>query len=227
MQRSWNKYGEQSFCFEIIEQNLEMPYRAEREKYWIKYYDSYKNGLNQSEGGEKTSLVVYSKERNEKISKAIKGRKMPQTSGANNPRARRIICLNTKEEYETENSASEKLCVSVASVIRSCKEKITISKNSNLVLSYIEDYNTFSEERIKEIIKHAIDKRKEAKKANIKNRVVCLNTGEIFNSTKDAVKKYGGDYSYLLKCCKGLVQSSGKNEKGEKLYWKFEKDYNQ
>ena len=43
-----NKYGIQHFKIELIEEcnNLE-----EREKYWISFYDSYKNGYNATLGG--------------------------------------------------------------------------------------------------------------------------------------------------------------------------------
>lgn len=44
------KYGIENFTFEIIEQ-CSLNIIDEREKYWIKYYDSYNNGYNRTIGG--------------------------------------------------------------------------------------------------------------------------------------------------------------------------------
>ena len=51
-----NKYGIQHFSIETIEEcdNLE-----QREKYWIKYYDSYKNGYNATLGGDGKAYIDY------------------------------------------------------------------------------------------------------------------------------------------------------------------------
>lgn len=51
LQRSWNKYSEENFEFFIIEKCLDSDSAYEREKYWIDYYDSFKNGYNQNSGG--------------------------------------------------------------------------------------------------------------------------------------------------------------------------------
>ena len=45
------KYGKENFTIETIEQCSDAD-RFERETYWIKYYDSYKNGYNLTLGGE-------------------------------------------------------------------------------------------------------------------------------------------------------------------------------
>ena len=46
---AFDKYGIENFSFETIE---EVKNYNEREKYWIKYYDSFENGYNLTEGGE-------------------------------------------------------------------------------------------------------------------------------------------------------------------------------
>lgn len=52
--KAFNKYGIKNFLFSIIE---ECPKEKldEREIYWIKYYDSYKNGYNMTPGGKYSS----------------------------------------------------------------------------------------------------------------------------------------------------------------------------
>lgn len=50
--RALRKYGKDSFNWEIIE-TVEPEKLNEREKYWISFYDSYKNGYNSTLGGDK------------------------------------------------------------------------------------------------------------------------------------------------------------------------------
>lgn len=49
--RSFRKYGLDAFTFEVIEE-CSVEELANREIYWISYYDSYTNGYNETPGGE-------------------------------------------------------------------------------------------------------------------------------------------------------------------------------
>lgn len=73
LQRAWNKYGESSFLFEILEE-CEASKLGEREKFWIDFYGGYEssNLYNMREGGEVGN--THTKEVREKISKKVKGR---------------------------------------------------------------------------------------------------------------------------------------------------------
>ena len=53
---AFDKYGIDNFSFEVIESQIEN--YNEREKYWIRYYDSFENGYNQTEGGEEPPLNI-------------------------------------------------------------------------------------------------------------------------------------------------------------------------
>ena len=46
-----NKYGKSNFTIEVIEE-VESTNLNDREKYWIRYYDSYNSGYNSTEGGQ-------------------------------------------------------------------------------------------------------------------------------------------------------------------------------
>ena len=51
LSKDLREFGKENFSFEILEEcNIEE--LDEREKYWIKYYDSFHNGYNQTIGGE-------------------------------------------------------------------------------------------------------------------------------------------------------------------------------
>lgn len=50
--RAMRKYGIDNFTFEIIEECSEDDNLNEKERYWIEYYNSFKNGYNETQGGE-------------------------------------------------------------------------------------------------------------------------------------------------------------------------------
>jgi len=59
-----------------------------------------------------------------------------------------------------------------------------------------------------------------------KVKVVCLTTGEIFNSLKEASKKYNMySGSSISQCCKGKLKSTGKFPDGTKLTWMYYDEY--
>lgn len=67
--------------FEIIEECLcgeNKCYLNEREKYWIQYFDSFKNGLNCNEGGHGNLGHVHSEESKKKMSESHKNVKHPE-----------------------------------------------------------------------------------------------------------------------------------------------------
>lgn len=56
--RAINKYGKDKFLIEQIEE-CSFDEAAEREKYWIEYYGSFKNGYNATAGGDGRSYLDY------------------------------------------------------------------------------------------------------------------------------------------------------------------------
>ena len=76
LQRAWNKYGEDSFDFIILEYCVEDEL-DEKEIYWIDHYNAcdYDSGYNNKEGG---SHGKYSEESKRKMSESSKGQKCPE-----------------------------------------------------------------------------------------------------------------------------------------------------
>lgn len=52
LQRSFDKYGEGSFYFEILETNISNDDINQREKHWIKHFEAFTKGFNRTQGGE-------------------------------------------------------------------------------------------------------------------------------------------------------------------------------
>lgn len=56
-------------------------------------------------------------------------------------------------------------------------------------------------------------------------KVVLLNTGEVFNTMKEASITTGAPYTTLCLCCQGIRQHSGTMPNGEKMKWCYLEDY--
>lgn len=61
---------------------------------------------------------------------------------------------------------------------------------------------------------------------NNNKSIICLTTGEIFNSIKEAGVNYKIDGSCISKCCKNKIKYSGRHpETGDKLVWMYYDEY--
>ena len=56
-QNSYNKHGQDIFIYEVIEECC-IELLNEKEKYWISFYNSYKNGYNQTCGGDGGNTLI-------------------------------------------------------------------------------------------------------------------------------------------------------------------------
>lgn len=57
--RAMNYYGVDNFIIEAIEEIEDVNQLAEREQYWISYYDTYHNGYNETYGGDGKHYLNY------------------------------------------------------------------------------------------------------------------------------------------------------------------------
>lgn len=219
LQRAWNLYGRDSFDFSILEL-CEPEELAGREIFWIQHYDSFNNGYNMTGGGDGTSDVVFSEERNRKISEAQKGKYVP--SGGDNPNAKAVVCLNTGERFPSIVDAANALNINPCHIVGSCKKQSTISKN-RYVFMYECDYDKASEEFRNAILTDSIQRA--VSHGNRQTAVVCLNTKCMCPSAIELAKEFGNDYSNLMSCCRGQNKSWGKDENGTHLAWMFYSDY--
>lgn len=84
LQNSWNKYGEESFKFEILEELeiIDKNVLAEREQYWMDYYNCYDRdyGYNINPSSTENPMLgqTHTEEARKKISEAAKGRKLSE-----------------------------------------------------------------------------------------------------------------------------------------------------
>lgn len=97
--KAFNKYGIENFSFEEIEE-VDNEKLDEREKYWIKYYDSYQNGYNSTLGGR--SVELYNWDLNEIINlynKYRSARKVAEVIGCDHSTIDNLLNSNQIERY--------------------------------------------------------------------------------------------------------------------------------
>ena len=241
LQNAWNKYGEKNFEFNIIE-ICDILDLDEKEIYWINYFNSFHNGYNLCEGGNGQICRELSEYSKSKISKANKGKfagnksprynqklskeerenlskKMKEKKWINekNPNSKKVIELYSKEVFECMKIAANKYNIDYRMIIRSCKNKCIVVDS---IWMYYDEYTTYIEEDLQKIISDAEYKHNKGKKKS----VICINTNEIFDSVKEASKKYNLDESFLSKCCRNKIKYCGKDSFGNKLHWSFIKE---
>lgn len=151
-----------------------------------------------------------SQEEIEKIRKAVMGK---QYFYENNPKSKKIICLNTLKVYNCIKLAIDEFGTEgIYNVVSDkCSQKSIVYNNENYYFMYYDEYLNSSEEEIKNRMNSNKDK-----------RVICLNTLEVFSTIKSAKDKY--NICSISDCCRGKAKSCGKLN-GEKLVWMYYKDY--
>lgn len=189
LQRAYNKYGKDNFKFEIIEfvelkENL-----IKREQFWIDYY-SINNLYNICPTAGNSLGRKLSNETKNKIGKKSKNRKFSKEcllnksinpknraklgliknlftseniSGKNNYASRRVICIETKEIFDTLKDAGIKYNRTSQAIGKNCLGKT--SHCAGLHWKYLDEYkdNNNGDKLVNNIKKYFIDKLEEIK----------------------------------------------------------------
>jgi group I intron endonuclease len=161
--RSMAKYGEENFTLEIIDFADTYEELKEKEKYWIKQYDSVNRdkGYNLTEGGNGTFGRMHSEETKNKIRQKAIGRKASEETKkkmsdsqkkykeAHRAHADVIRLLNQKavvvydldgnklEEFETTKQCATKYKVSSTMIKTYCRsEQPKVAKKFNVIWRY-------------------------------------------------------------------------------------------
>ena len=203
---------------------------------------------NMTWGGEGSSGLHHSEETKQVISEKCKGekngmwgknpyankteeemeiirRKMSENAKGRNPYANKtpeeieIIRRKISEKNKGKNPYANKTEEEMEIIRRKIGEK---SKGRNAFANKTEEE--------KEIIGRKISEKVSGEKNGMwgkpspnRSKVICITTGEIFNSIKEAENYY--DVGGISKCCKGKLKSAGKLN-GTKLQWIYLENYN-
>lgn len=144
----------------------------------------------------------------------------------NRSRGRKVVCVNTKEVFDTIKDAERHYAVDG---IGNCCDGKTHSAGKHketkerLFWLLYEDYIKMTD---KDIEKFLFDKI-EYEKTNdsFGKSVVCVTTGEEFVTAMDASRKYKISDGGIRLCCQGKISTSGALNDGTPLRWIYLEDY--
>lgn len=186
LQHAWNKYGEDKFIHEIIEE-CSVDDLNDKEIYWINHYNSTNPlyGYNLDAGGTC----------NKEISDITRKRISIANRGVNNSQAHKVICLETKEVFDTIEEADRKYNIPKGSISSCCRKERKVAKGLHWM--YYEDYINSTIEEINKLLKSL--------PTGNKAKVVNLTTNKLYNSIKEASKGTGNHRDRISKCCRGII----------------------
>ena len=157
------------------------------------------------------------------LSDEQKRRISEREKGANNPRARQVICLETLKVYDTITQAQR--ITGATKISDCCNHRYKHKSSAGLHWEYYDDNLTNSDYKkilsklLEEEIENKHQKMSEDNKQKLIERsskaVVCVETGEVFKSAREACAKYNLTPSTICCCCKGTQHTSGG------YHWKY------
>ena len=221
-QNAWNKYGENNFKFSIIGYfpNCELD---EKEIYYIKKYNSFRNGYNMTTGGNQVmhskNHTLNTRKKMSKISKknweneSFKEKMMqrPIYTGGKSPRSIKVICINDNKIFSCMKEAAKFYNLTLEQISSVCtkRTKYTGLEQTNRKLQF--DYYEEGKKYKLDLVNHW----------NEKQKVRCITTGEVYNSFLEANKETGANASSISRVCKGERNYAGKLSDGTKLVWEY------
>lgn len=123
------------------------------------------------------------------------------------PPTKKVICVDTGEIFNSAEEACERFNVSISNLRSVLQGRSKTAKK--LRFQYLSEVNDINIETMKSI---------EGYTGNHKKKVICLNTGVIYDSILQASKTLGIDKKSITDCCNGKsIQSKG-------LYFEFYND---
>ncbi len=135
LQYAWNKYGQDSFLFSILElcgvDNLN-----ERETYWIKKLNSFNDGYNLTSGDIGCRGYVHTQEELQKMRQYYNPKPIYQLNSS----------LNLLKEWESSNQASTNLHIYKQTITDCCEKKNHVKSAGGFIWVYKEDFDTIDKE---------------------------------------------------------------------------------
>lgn len=225
LNKAIKKYGRENFKRIIIEQCKTKDELDKREIYWIDFYDAVarEDFYNIAKGGDGGNTIEgYTQKQKEDLSNKLSNmRKGKVNIGASNGNSSKIILLNTMEIFDTIRQASKFYNISEDAIGQCCAGR---KNGKNRSAGILPDGNRgvweyYEEEKIYEYTPFKVDYVSQTKS------VICLTTGEIFKSAKEAHKKHPtASRSGISGCCnkkKSYHTSGYLEETGERLRWSY------
>ena len=202
LQNAFWKYGKDSFEFSVLEL-CPIELLDEREIYWISQLDAVKNGYNMTMGGGGTRGIVPSEETRKKQSElskqrwenpAFRERMIKSIQKAAETERVSVIQIETGRIFTSVTEAGQSVGHGSSDISAACTGKCHVCGD------YHWRYYTPEIEAI--LNSSGFDLwRASILSTGKTSPVVCIETGEMFSSIRDAENKTNIHYSSISKCC--------------------------
>ena len=227
LKKAQKEFGLKNFSKKIlaIADNDDMV--LDLESYYIEKRNAVESDAyyNQVYGGDISHMFKHNDgDKQELVRKRISEKNKGTNAGENSKVAKKVICLNTKEVYVSCAEAGLKNGLSRSAVSRACRSKFLVgnagkNKETGAKLKWM-----YYEEYLKKVKDGTIDEVIYKSKLNDNTKqVICLNTGEVFDSIVEASIKYNA--SSISTACYAGTTSGTHPVTGEKLKWMHYSDY--
>lgn len=193
------------FIIEILEQNISTKEELNnKEKFYIKKYNSYNNGFNLTQGGDGGFIACnnYWKNNPEKMKEHI-AKIQP-------------LAAKASKKFWKENPEWKK------QHLKQMQQKRKQWKQNNLqIYKNNLKYAQLKAKEWREKNPDLFQKNREKAINATKKPVILLNTGETFESASAAARYYNLASSGISACCRGVRQSCGRDENNKKMIWRY------
>lgn len=209
LQSAYNKYGADSFVWEI-EEECEESLLDDREIFYIEKYDSFNNGYNQTIGGSGTRGYKLSEETKQKLSEARKGEKHPMYGKHHSEETRKKISeanKNPSEEIRKRKSEARKgkhLSEEHRRKLIESRKGKHHSKETRKKMSEARKGITLSGEH-----RRKLSEAKRGEKHPRSRKVLCIETGIIYNTITEASRELNLNQSNISQVCTGKRKTCG------------------
>lgn len=212
-QKSWNKYGEDNFCFEVLEYCSKKELRILEAKYCNEYDCLSDFGYNIADiedwNPHKTTKEIDWKAAGKKVSKALKGKIPKNLSHIRKIQKRAVVLYIDGEKhsiYESLTKASKELKIS----------KSTIQKNCSGKTKSIRNYPNYSFKYKNNLPSRKIKFNKNSSGNRPTRKVIQLdkegNFIKQFSSIREAAKLNNLPETTISNFCRKIIKSSFKTE---------------
>ena len=131
-----------------------------------------------------------------------------------------VVCITTNKSFRSIVDGSKYYNIHPGDISKCCRRTSTFGgwyKGQKMIWMYKKDYDKYPKDKLLEYV---------PKENDIYTKVVCLNTGEIFDQIKYAAQRYNmKSTTGIVNCCTGKFSTSGKDENNIPLKWRYYSDY--
>lgn len=204
LSRAIRKHGANNFTLETVVRCVPDYMINPFEAYWINYYNSLTSGYNCTIGGEGLKGFKHTEATKRKLSKLSKG----NTSALGNKHSiatkQLLSKLHTGNTYWVGKAHSE---VSKEKMSKSATGR-TMSEETKAKLREV-NTGRMHTEATKTLMRDYALSNRTGENHSRATAVVCLDTGEIFNTIGIAAIAKNVDSSAISKCCKNKLKTTG------------------